>query len=254
LNSLEPGFVERGCINGKTVAKLDQSVIWVADDYTVRRLEGLTPVRISTHAIEQWLRSVTLLSLRAYAYSREGHFFYVLTAPEGCFVFDAVTQEWTERATYGSEPEWLWGNPVSFAGKILVGSTVSNVIAELSPTTYTELADTQRMEWTYTPVYPQGQRVFFDRFEIVGEVGAGLTTGQGSDPEIMLSFSDDGGKNWHNLPNRKLGAIGEYGWRVFWSGLGSCASSLGRVFRAAVSDPVRVTILDTLLTHRNGRL
>lgn len=252
---MEPGFIERGCVNGKTVAKLDQSVIWVADDYTVRRLEGLTPVRISTHAVEQWLRSVTLLSLRAYSYSREGHFFYMLTAPEGCFVFDAATQLWAERSTYGSEPAWEWGNPVSFAGKILVGSTVSNVIAELSPTTYTETGPTtQRMEWTYTPVYPQGQRVFFDRFEIVGEVGVGLTTGQGSDPEIMLSWSDDGGQTWFNAPNRKLGKIGEYGSRVFWSGLGSCSSAHGRVFRAAVSDPVRFTVTDTILTHRNGRL
>lgn len=251
---LEPGFVERGCANGKTVAKLDQSVVWMADDYTIRRLDGLTPVRISTHAVEQFLRDATLASIRGWAYSREGHLFYVLTAPEGCFAYDATTNEWHERSTYGDEPAWNWGNPVSVFGRILVGSTTSNVIAELDPEVYADLGDTQRMEWTYTPVYAQGARAFHDRLEIVCEVGAGTTSGQGSSPEIMLSFSDNGAKTWHHLPNRSLGALGNYGARVFWAGLGSCASAHGRVYRAAVSDPVRVTILDTILTHRGGRL
>src|SRR5262245_58526090 len=69
---LEPGFAECGCANGRTIAKLDLSVFHVADDLTVRRLEGLTPTRVSTHGIEQWLRSVTLASLRGYGYQREG--------------------------------------------------------------------------------------------------------------------------------------------------------------------------------------
>lgn len=249
---MEPGFVERGCLNGKTIAKLDQSVFWVAEDYTVRRLDGLTPVRVSTHGIEQWLRTVTLVALRGYAYTREGHLFYMLQAPEGCFSFDVVTQSWAERNTY-QEDTWNWCNPVSFAGKILVGSTTSNVIAELDPEVYDDLGDTQRMEWTYQPVYAEASRVFFDRIEIVCEVGVGLTSGQGSDPLMMLSFSDNGGKTWTNLPSRSLGAIGEYSARVHWESLGSCASAHGRVFRAAISDPVRATILDTILHHRGGR-
>lgn len=253
---LEPGFVERGCVNGKTVAKLDQSVFWVADDYTVRRLDGLTPLRVSTHAVEQWLRTVTLLSLRGYAYSRDGHLFYLLTAPEGCFFFNVNSQTWSNRSTYGSEPAWNWGNPVQYDGRILVGSTVSNVIAELDPETYTEVGPTtQVMSWTYMPIYPAGaRRVFFDRLEIVCEVGVGLTSGQGSDPRILLSFSDDGGQTWHNLPTKSLGAIGQYATRVHWDGLGSCASAHGRVFRATISDPVQATILDTQVTMRGGRM
>lgn len=247
------GFVEQGCINGRTVAKLDQSVFWVANDYSVRRLNGATPDKVSTPAVDQWLKSVTLASLRGSSYTQEGHLFYVLTAPEGCFAYDVTTQLWAERGTYGFG-NWRWGNPVAFAGKILVGSTTSNVIAELDPTVYTELADTLRMEWTYQPVYVEGRRAFHDRLEIVCQVGVGLTTGQGSAPEIMLDFSDDGGQTWVSMPNRSLGAIGVYATRVTWSGLGSCASAHGRVYRAAVSDPVKVTILDTLLEVRGGRI
>jgi hypothetical protein len=247
------GLVEIGCINGKTVAKGDNSVWWVADDYTVRRLEGMTPMRVSHHPLEKWLLDATLASMRGYFYSLEGHLCYVLTAPEGCWVFDVTTQQWHERATY-DETSWNWANPVRFAGKVLVGSTDSNVIGELDPEYYYELGETLRMEWTYQPVYAEGARAFHDRLDLIIETGVGLTSGQGSAPEVMLSFSDDGGRTWVNLPNRSLGAIGAYTTRVFWAGLGSCASAHGRVYRAAVSDPVRVAITDTILTVRGGRL
>lgn len=248
------GYIEIGCINGKTIAKGDNSVFFVANDYTVRRLDGITPVRISNHAVDQWLRTVTIASLRGWFYALEGHLVYVLTAPEGAYFFDMTTQSWTERSKYGSEPEWPWGNPVWFGGKVLVGSTTSNVIAELSPTTYTELTDTLRAEVTFNPVYTEGARAYHDRFEIAMKTGVGRTSGQGSDPEAMLSFSHDGGETWHNLPNKKIGKLGERETRVVWHALGSCASTHGRTYRVAVSDPVPVTIYDALLEVRGGRL
>lgn len=247
------GFIEIGCINGKTVAKGDNSVWWVADDYTVRRLEGATPMRVSHHGVEQWLRTVTLLSLRGYFYSLEGHLCYVLRADEGCFVFDVTTQLWHERETY-DEPTWNWANPVRFAGKVLVGSTDSNVIGELDPEYYYELGETLRAELTYQPVYNEAARAFHESLELVVETGVGLTSGQGSAPEIMLSFSDDGGRTWVNLPSKSLGAIGAYRTRVRWFGLGSSDSQHGRVYRVAVSDPVRVGIVDTILKVRGARL
>lgn len=243
------GFIELGILNGKTVAKLDNSVLWAASDYTVRRLEGYTPVRISTHAVEQWLRTVTVASLRGYSYTLDGHLYYLLTAPEGAWQFDMTTQLWAERLTY-DESTWEWGNPVQFAGKVLVGSTVSNVIAELSPTTYADLGETQLMEWTYQPVYMDGRRVFHDSLEVIAERGVGLTSGQGSDPQLLLDISDDGGRTWTAMPTRSLGAIGKYATRVTWHGLGSSDS---RVYRLAVSDPVKVAIVDAVLTYRVGR-
>ncbi len=247
---LSNGVVEQGCLNGRTVAQADQSVFWVADDYTVRRLDGVTPDRVSTHAVEQWLHTITLVSLRGYSYSFEGHIFYVLTADEGCFAFDITTQAWAERQSYGFDT-WNWGWPTAFAGNIVVGSTVNNVLATLDPEVYDELGGVLRMEWTYQPVYADGARAFHDRLEMFFDVGVGLTTGQGSDPEVMLSFSDDGGITWASLPNRKLGPTGRYHQRVVWSALGS---SRQRVYRASVSDPVKVFLTDTQLEVRQGRV
>jgi hypothetical protein len=214
-------------------------------------LEGLTPARISTHAIEQWLKdSVTLASLRGSTWTADGHVFYMLRATEGCFIYDVGTQLWHERQSYGSST-WNWGNPVMFAGMVLVGSTTSNVIAKLDPEVYTELDSTLRMEWTYQPVYADGARAYHERLDMLVERGVGNTNDPGSDPEIMLDASDDGGMTWLSLPNRKIGKIGKYSQRCSWSALGS---SDARTYRAAVSDPVKVTVMDTQLKVRGGRV
>jgi hypothetical protein len=245
------GFLELGCLNGKSIAKLDNSILWVANDYTVRRLDGLTPARISTHAIEQWLKdSVTIASLRGSTWTQDGHLFYMLRATEGCFVYDVTTQLWHERQSYGSST-WNWDNPVMFAGMVLVGSTTSNVVAKLDPAVYTELGSTLRTEWSYQPVYADAARAYHERLEMLVERGVGNTSDPGSDPEIMLDASDDGGRTWLSLPNRTIGKIGKYAQRCSWHALGS---SDARVYRAAVSDPVKVTVTDTQLQVRGGRL
>lgn len=250
------GVLEIGCLNGRTVAKQDNSVFWLANDNTVRRLDGNTPARVSQHGIEQKLSNdVTIAEGKAFAYSQEGHFFYVLTFPEATLVYDVTTREWHERQSYGYD-YWLAGAHAQAFGLEFVGSSNSNRVGYLDPEKYSDAASwfggsttNQRMEWTYQPVYAEGRRAFHHSLEMILETGVGLTTGQGSDPEIMLDKSDDGGITWQSLPNKKIGKIGKYGTRVRWYGLGSAAQ---RVYRAAVSDPVKMVVTDTQLHITGG--
>lgn len=252
---LEPGFMEIGCANGRTIAKLDNSVLWLANDKTVRRLEGLTPVRISTHEIEQAIGACTLSSGRAWSYSLEGHLVYILSFTERTFAFDATTQLWHERSTYGNQQTcWEWGFPQKFGERIYVGNTTSNVIGYLSSTTYDENGLTMLMEATFQPVYAEAHRAFHDYFEVVARTGVGVTTGQGSAPEALLYSSEDGGETFKSWPNKSLGAIGKRQTRLRWSALGSSASAHGRVYKIGVSDPVPVAIHDAVLEVRGGRL
>lgn len=246
------GFIEIGCLNGNMALKLDQSVCWPANDYTIRRLEGATAIRISTHAVEQFLTTVTMASGRSYSYTQDGHLFGVFTWPEGTWIFDATTQEWHERQTYALD-YWIAGVHTQAFGLELVGDVTSNKIGYLSSSAYDEFGATQRMEWTYQPILPDSRTpAFHDRLDIIAESGVGLTSGQGSIPEIMLDYSDDGGKTWLSMPNREIGRIGDYLHLISWTRLGS--SRKPRVFRAAVTDPVQVAIRDTQWTGRGGRI
>ncbi len=244
------GYVEQGCLNGRTLQKSDQSLHWVADDFTVRRLEGVTPVRISTHAVEQWLSTVTISALEAFSYSLDGHLFYALVSPEGAFILDRTTGQWAERETYGKST-WNISSHAKAFGLELFGDATSNKIGFADPTVFDEFGNIQRMEWTYQPVYAEARTAFHKRLEVVLETGVGLTTGQGSAPEMMMEYSDDGGSTFKSLPNKPIGPIGERFTRVFWTGLGS---SRQRVYRGAVSDPIAMTITDTQLEVVGGRL
>ena len=245
------GVFNQGCAAINSPAKQDQTVFWLADDLTVRRLEGLTPVRVSTHGIEQILAGLADPSeCIGQAYSLNGHLMYSMGFNERTLVFDVTTQTWHERQTYG-QSEW---NPRYFANvydKTVVGDYSSNKIGYFDFDTYDEWSSTQLMSWTYQPVYASGTRAFHDKLEIIMETGIGLATGQGSDPQIMLEYSDDGGVSYTSLPSKDIGPVGRTDVRVIWSALGSARQ---RVYRASVSDPVKITITDTILSVRGGRL
>lgn len=245
------GFVEIGCFNGRSVAKCDNSIFWLANDYSVRRLNGVTPVRISNHGIERAIQRATISTAKAFSYSKEGHLFYVLSFNEVTVVYDATTQKWHKRQSYGYD-RWNIASHASAFGLELVGSASNGNIGSLRTDTYTEWGSTLRMSWVYQPIYADGVRSVHDSIEVVLKTGVGLTTGQGSDPEMMLDYSDDSGMTWVSLPNKSIGQLGNYRTRVRWRRCGSTDSA--RAYRGAISDPIEVQMVDTQATIRGGRV
>lgn len=246
------GFIEIGCAAAFSVAKADNSFLWLANDLTVRRLDGTTPIRLSTHAIEEQIAKFTRKDdATAFTYTMAGHIFYVLTFPTDgrTFVYDITAQSWAERSSYNLG-QWA---PISYAycyGKHYVQDSQSGRIGELRPDVYAEWGGPLVMTWTYPKVYSEGAFTFFDRLEIAIEVGVGLILGQGSNPLMTLEVSDNG-REFRFMANRSLGAMGKYFTRVFWDRLGTARQ---RVFRCSISEPVPVTVSDTQAEVRGGRL
>jgi len=71
----------------------------------------------------------------------------------------------------------------------------------------------------------------------------GVLTGQGSDPQVMLRFSDDGGHTWSNEKWTGMGAIGAYQRRAIWRRLGMTVKLRDRVYEVSGTDPVKIVIL-----------
>ncbi|MCH8919217.1 MAG: hypothetical protein IIA23_00715, partial [Chloroflexi bacterium] len=78
-------------------------------------------------------------------------------------------------------------------GKHLIGDSEDGVIGELDPDTFDEHGNPLVSIAASPPIHFDRRRVFMDLFELDVESGVGLTTGQGSDPQVMLRWSDDGG-------------------------------------------------------------
>jgi hypothetical protein len=65
---------------------------------------------------------------------------------------------------------------------------------------------------------------------------------QGSDPEVMLRWSDDGGHTWSNEHWVAMGKIGEYGRRAIWRRLGTTDKLRDRIYEISGTDPVKIII------------
>lgn len=231
--------MEIGCASAGSVASLDNTVFWIADDRTVRRAQGYTPVRISTHAIEKELRKVDIASAIGFAYSQDGHAFYVLRLPTTTFVYDVATQLWHERQSGISPGPWRATCHADLDGKQLVGDDRSGRIFLIDPDATTEDGEIIPRIGTLPAIASENKRIFISRFEVEMETGVGLDGDglMGIDPEIILDWSDDGGRTWRGGLPAPLGKIGAFRTNVDWRRLGQARD---RVFRVTVTEPVKV--------------
>lgn len=270
-NSVEPWFasggtsfpyaprqgtaLETGMIAKNSVAKQDNSIFWFGIDNrggrVVWRANGYTPIRISTHALEKkWDEYPTPEDAIAFSYSQEGHAFYVLTLPgTGTYVYDAATEEWHERRTFGRN-DWRIGCFVKAYNRRLVGDRLSGNIYELDLDTYTDNGDPIERVVTSSPIAsPDNTRVRINFFRADFEGGTGLITGQGSDPQIMMSYASDGSPQFGDEKFRSLGKVGKYSTRVYWRGQGMGRQ---RVYKLRMTDPVKFALMGMYLDVEKG--
>ena len=246
---------EIGCIAPYSVAKLDNSLFWLGQDARgqgiVYRNNGYTGVRASNHAIEWQIQSYGNISdAVAYTYQQDGHSFYVLTFPSASktWVYDVSTQSWHERAG------WVNGNftrhrsncQMAFNSEIVVGDFENGNIYAFDLDVYADNGQIQKWLRSWRAI-PSGQnnlkRTTQHTMQFDCETGVGLNLGQGSDPQAMLRWSDDGGHTWSNEHWTSLGRIGNYGRRAFWRRLGMTQKLRDRVYEVSGTDPVKIVII-----------
>ena len=234
------GVIELGCRGG--MVKIDNSVIWAADDGTVRRLTGRTPLRVSNHGVEEAIARYTGIP-RAFAYTLEGHMVYCVSWNEATWCFDVTTGTWFQRESFDGQP-WRVCDVATLNGVVYAQDRTTGAVGILDPECYAEWGDRIVAEWTYPAICDGRRMIRHARLEVLAEAGVGLANGQGSAPQVMLHWSDDGAKEFKAFSARSLGAIGAYKDRVIWHRLGA---SRDRVYRCSVSDPVPVNVFDTVL-------
>lgn len=236
---IDGAFMERGCAARFSIVKEDNTVFWLGDDRVFYRADGYRPVRISTAAIEGAVSGYSDVSdCEAFAYTDRGHKFIIFRFPTGnaTWVYDVSTGLWHERKTGVADGQWAARWHARAFDKHLVGSIADGSIYYLSDTTYADDGETtQRMVDISFP-NTENKRFFVGSFVLDVETGVGLTSGQGSDPQVMLKWSDDGGRTWGNEHWRSFGQIGEYRKRVTWYRQGQARQ---RIYRVTLADPVK---------------
>jgi hypothetical protein len=258
---IDGAIINTGCAAAFSIARIGGSIFWVGGDETGRgivyRTQGYQAQRISTPAVESVIREATtddLADATAWTYQQGGHLFYCLNIPgvDSTWVYDASTGMWHERQYFN-----LWSLERHRAechavahGENVVGDYENGKLYALDPETYTDNG-TAISRIRTAPHFSEGmKRIFHSSFQLDMETGVGLDgSGQGTDPQVMLQWSNDGGHTWSIERWTSAGAIGETMTRVLWRRLGS---SRDRVYQIKITDPVKVVLIGAELGVEGG--
>ena len=255
LARIQGAFMEVGCEAAYSVAKLDNSVFWLGSDARGRgivyRANGYTPARLSTNAVEYAIQGYGSISdAIAYTYQQDGHPFYVLIFPtaDATWVYDVSTRLWHERAGFsnGQFVRHRSNCQTSFNDEIVVGDYEDGRLYAFDLDVYAD--DDQIQKWLRSwRALATGQnnlkRTAHHSLQLDAQTGVGLNDGQGSDPQVMLRWSDDAGHTWSNEHWKSMGAIGNYGYRTIWRRLGMTEKIRDRVYEVSGTDPVKIAIM-----------
>ncbi len=211
----------------------------------VMSLQGTTPSVLSTQEIDSIINGyATVSDATAYSYLLGGHPMLQVNfpTPEKSWLFDGSTGLWSP-LEYGLSGGRHRGEMhIDFLNKPLISDYENGNIYELDPDVYTDNGTEIAREIVTRHLYKDNMRLPIDELYLDMEVGVGLTTGQGVNPQVMLQISKNNGRTWGSEIWKTLGALGEYLTRVVWRRLGIARDWL---FKIRVTDPVKVVFIYT---------
>lgn len=265
---IETGLIQHGAAAGFSAAVALDTVLWLEASTQgagmVMQSEGYLGKKVSTYAVDFALQGYdSLADAVGYTYQDQGHVFYVLNLPnaQATWVYDLTTGMWHERLFWNvmtGRYEAHHGICHAFAfGKHLIGDRTLGVVYEQSIDIATDADGAPLRRLRRAPhLSSENKETFYHKFELDMETGLGLARGDaddpdvlGSDPQIRLRFSNNGGKTWGTELACGAGRIGEYDTRVIWRRLGH---GRDRIFEVIASDPVPWRLMQAWLDATLG--
>lgn len=209
----------------------------------VIKLNGYQPIRVSTSDIEDIISGFTTYDdAVALTYMTEGHIMYQLTFPteNRSFLYDDNTGVWFEVQTGLAETARHYAQlGISFNTKNYFCDETTGNIYYFDKDTYTDNGQTIKRQVTTRHIRNQGNMLTFAEIFLDFETGIGLNSGQGSNPQIVVNISRDGGRTFGFDRWVPMGKLGEYWSRVVLRRLGSARDF---VMKITVTDPVKFVL------------
>ena len=226
-----------------SLTKFDDSLAFLGRNslgqVQVYKMQGHSPVLISNPEFDSIINSyATVGDATGFAYIDRGHPFYRLnfqTAGKS-WEYDGLSGTWQERQSGTAGLRSRGEMAVDFLNKVRIFDYENGMIYTLNAETYDESGEQFPFEITSRKITNNFEPFSINQVYLNFETGVGLATGQGSDPQVMLSCSRDGGQTWGTGVWKDLGPIGRYETRVQWEQFGTSETF---AFRVRITDPVK---------------
>lgn len=243
FDTLAALVINKGIIGREAIAKLDAGAMLVGNDRVVYEVQGYNLVRVPNRDVEDALEGLSegeAAGIRCFSFANGSHLTWAMRLPTGrAFFFDVFNRRWYERTALGQD-----AFPVThyarFNGAHIVGADSSDAVYSWDNTVYADAGE--RIERVITMKFSSAER------DTVGLLCFDMKTfgqplsGQGSDPEAMVTFYRDGGTRDSlqqiGVERRiKLGAAGTEK-RPVLSRLGRIGLVDGLIVKLRITDPV----------------
>ena len=220
--------------------------------------------KISTDAIDKEIQKYTSAEIEAafaMTFSDRGQFFAIFTFESATiasrtFVYNATASAflggkvWFELQTGVTDNRFRVQSVVYAYGKLMVGDSLSGIIGELDSSTLDYYGTEIWRRSVTAPFSNNGLPIFSGEFEATFQSGVGLTSGTGSDPQVSMDFSDDGGQTFSDPVTRSIGKIGKYEQRAVWQRQGRFPVS--RSIGLTVTDKVKANLIGLAASPEGG--
>jgi hypothetical protein len=253
-----------GCGAKHSIARLGPNLIWLGRNEQGENMVMMTSQynleRVSTHGVEAALSSYTVVDdAIGDVYEDNGHVQYILTFPTmdvtWCFDLTVFRNSegrlgWWQRLSWDSTAGVYHrhrGNCyANFADIRMCGDFQSGQIHQQDRKYFTDADRPLRAQRRTPHVWRKEsrERVFFAQLQVEFTPGVGLQVGQGTDPQVMIRWSDDGGLSWGTEQWVSIGKVGETKNRAVIYNLGEARD---RVWEVNISDPVKRDIIGATL-------
>lgn len=242
--------MEYGLAARWSATKFDGGVAFLAKNITgqveVMKLRGYTPIAISTPDIDSIINGYSAVSdATAFSYMLGGHPLLQINFPTAneSWLYDASTQIWSSlKSDTGRHRAEIH---VDYLNKPYVSDYENGKIYKLRDDVYTDNGETIESLFITENIANEDMTPFdigCVRLDI--ETGVGLSSGQGSKPQVMLQISRDGGRSYGSEIWRSAGELNEYLETVDWNRLGQARQWN---FKFKITDPVKRVISGVII-------
>ena len=202
-------------------------------------LNGLEAVPLSEPEWDSTVNAYTIVAdATSYSYMLGGHPMCQINFPSAgkSWLYDGLTKVISELTSYGltrhrGEIGSTYGN------NYIVADYNNGKLYKLKPDVYTDAGDAITLELVGRHLFSNDKVIRIPALEIVLETG---TATVGTDPQMAVAFSKDGGHSYGPERWVSIGQMGEYTQRARWRQNGR-----GRdiVVRARISEPMKKVIV-----------
>jgi hypothetical protein len=249
------GATEWGCAAAASVVKFDNSLAFLAKNKMgqvwIARMTGYRPEKISTPELDYIINNYSSTTDASFfSYMLGGHPMLQcnFNTGGGSWLYDGLSKVWSQLKSYGITRH-RGEIACNYLNQTIVSDYSNGNLYSLKASAYADNGQELAMELITRHIAKNDNNIRIDKLQLDMETGVGLVSGQGSDPQIMMSVSKDGGHTYGPEQWVTMGAIGKFRTRAIWRRLGAARDW---TFKFRITDPVKRVIFDSSVLMKEG--